>query len=58
MENDVLTIEGEKKADFDEKTDRHGGRAHVRIVRPRDPLFPTSTDGTGVKARLVKACSR
>ena len=53
MENDVLTIEGEKKADLEEKTDKTWRRERTFGSFAREIRFPTSTDGTGVKARLV-----
>ena len=53
MENDVLTIEGEKKADVDEKSDKTWRRERMFGSFAREIRFPTSTDGTAVKARLV-----
>lgn len=53
VKNDVLTIEGEKVSDIEEKTDRTYRKERSFGAFSRAIRFPTPTDGTKVKARLV-----
>jgi len=53
MDHDILTIEGEKKAEVEEKTDRTWRRERSYGSFTREIRFPTAVDGTNVKARLV-----
>ena len=53
VQNDVLTIEGEKVSDIHEKTERAYRRERSYGSFSRDIRFPTPTDGTKVKAHLA-----
>ena len=53
VENDLLTIEGEKRTELEEKTDRSWRRERSFGSFAREIRFPMPTDGTRVKARLA-----
>jgi HSP20 family protein len=53
MEDGVLTVEGEKKSDREEKTDRSYRHERMFGSFSRDIRLPKPTDGSKINARLV-----
>jgi HSP20 family protein len=53
LENGVLTIEGEKKTEHEEESDRMYRRERSFGAFSREIRFPMPTDGTKVKAHLA-----
>ena len=53
MENGLLTVEGEKKSDREEKSERSYRRERLFGSFSRDLRLPKPTDGTKIKAHLV-----